>query len=51
LRQAERLRRLHPALPFVGDDVHLLFRGDARVVSTKDAIVEHGRALDRDYES
>ena len=49
-----KLRRLHPALPFVADEIHLLFRGDAHrtraFVITKDAIVAHGRALDGDYE-
>jgi hypothetical protein len=49
-----RLRRLHPALPFVPDEIHLLFRGDAHrtraFVITKDAIVEHGRALDDAHE-
>ena len=49
-----KLRRLHPALPFIADEIHLLFRGDAHrtraFVITKDAIVAHGRALDCDYE-
>ena len=27
--QEGRLRRLHPALPFIADEIHLLFRGDA----------------------
>jgi len=52
--QEGRLRRLHPALPFVADEIHLLFRGDAHrtraFVTTKDAIVAHGRALDGDHE-
>src|SRR5438128_1483414 len=52
--QNGRLRRLHPALPFIADEIHLLFRGDAHrtraFTVTKDAIVEHGRALDGDYE-
>jgi len=52
--QDGKLRRLHPALPFVSDEIHLLFRGDAHrtraFVITKDAIVAHGRALDCDYE-
>jgi DNA-binding transcriptional LysR family regulator len=52
--QDGRLRRLHPALPFIADEIHLLFRGDAHrtraFMITKDAIVEHGRALDDDYE-
>jgi len=52
--QERKLRRLHPALPFVADEIHLLFRGDAHrtraFVITKDAIVAHGRALDCDYE-
>jgi DNA-binding transcriptional LysR family regulator len=52
--QDGRLRRLHPALPFIADEIHLLFRGDAHrtraFVITKDAIVAHGRALDGDYE-
>jgi DNA-binding transcriptional LysR family regulator len=52
--QEQRLRRLHPALPFIADEIHLLFRGDAHrtraFVLTKDAIVAHGRALDADYE-
>jgi DNA-binding transcriptional LysR family regulator len=53
--QGARLRRLHPALPFIADEIHLLFRGDAHrtraFVTTKDAIVAHGRELDRDYEA
>ena len=52
--QERRLRRLHPALPFIADEIHLLFRGDAHrtraFLITKDAIVAHGRALDSDYE-
>jgi DNA-binding transcriptional LysR family regulator len=52
--QEGRLRRLHPALPFIPDEIHLLFRGDAHrtraFLITKAAIVEHGRALDGDYE-
>ena len=52
--QDGRLRRLHPRLPFIADEIHLLFRGDAHrtraFVITKDAIVAHGRALDADYE-
>lgn len=52
--QEGRLRRLHPALPFIPDEIHLLFRGDAHrtraFLITKDAIVAHGRALDADYE-
>ena len=52
--QDGRLRRLHPRLPFMADEIHLLFRGDAHrtraFVITKDAIVAHGRALDADYE-
>jgi len=52
--QKQRLRRLHPALPFIADEIHLLFRGDAHrtraFLITKDAIVAHGRALDSDYE-
>ena len=52
--QGGKLRRLHPALPFIADEIHLLFRGDAHrtraFVITKDAIVAHGRALDSDYE-
>jgi len=52
--QEGRLRRLHPELPFIADEIHLLFRGDAHrtraFVITKDAIVAHGRALDSDYE-
>ena len=52
--QDGRLRRLHPALPFIADEIHLLFRGDAHrtraFLITKDAIVAHGRALDGDYE-
>ena len=51
--QEGRLRRLHPALPFIADEIDLLFRGDAHrtraFVVTKDAIVAHGRALDGDY--
>jgi DNA-binding transcriptional LysR family regulator len=51
--QEGRLRRLHPALPSVADEIHLLFRGDAHrtraFVITKDAIVAHGRALDGDH--
>ena len=53
--QDKKLRRLHPALPFIPDEIHLLFRGDAHrtraFVITKDAIVAHGRALDGDYEA
>jgi DNA-binding transcriptional LysR family regulator len=53
--QGGRLRRLHPALPFIADEIHLLFRGDAHrtraFVTTKDAIVAHGRDLDGDYEA
>ncbi len=53
-QQEGRLRRLHPALPIIPDEIHLLFRGDAHrtraFVITKDAILEHGRALDADYE-
>jgi DNA-binding transcriptional LysR family regulator len=52
--QDGRLRRLHPSLPFVADEIHLLFRGDAHrtraFMITKDAIVAHGRALDGDFE-
>jgi len=52
--QDGRLRRLHPGLPFIADEIHLLFRGDAHrtraFVITKDAIVAHGRELDSDYE-
>jgi DNA-binding transcriptional LysR family regulator len=52
--QDGRLRRLHPELPFIADEIHLLFRGDAHrtraFVITKEAIVAHGRALDSDYE-
>jgi len=52
--QERRLRRLHPKLPFLADEIHLLFRGDAHrtraFLITKDAIVAHGRALDSDYE-
>ena len=52
--QERRLQRLHPALPFIADEIHLLFRGDAHrtraFLITKDAIVAHGRALDSDYE-
>jgi DNA-binding transcriptional LysR family regulator len=52
--QDGRLRRLHPGLPFIADEIHLLFRGDAHrtraFVITKDAIVAHGRTLDGDYE-
>jgi DNA-binding transcriptional LysR family regulator len=52
--QGGKLRRLHPALPFIADEIHLLFRGDAHrtraFVITKDAIVAHGRALDCEYE-
>ena len=52
--QDQRLRRLHPALPFIADEIQLLFRGDAHrtraFLITKDAIVAHGRALDGDYE-
>src|SRR5438094_658615 len=52
--QEGRLRRLHPELPFIADEIHLLFRGDAHrtraFVITKDAIVAHGRALDSDYD-
>ena len=52
--QDGRLRRLHPSLPFIADEIHLLFRGDAHrtraFLVTKDAIVAHGRALDGDYD-
>jgi DNA-binding transcriptional LysR family regulator len=52
--QEGRLRRLHPELPFMADEIHLLFRGDAHrtraFLITKDAIVAHGRTLDCDYE-
>jgi DNA-binding transcriptional LysR family regulator len=52
--QDGKLRRLHPALPYVADEIRLLFRGDAHrtqaFVTTKDAIVAHGRELDCDYE-
>lgn len=52
--QEGKLRRLHPQLPFMEDEIHLLFRGDAHrtraFVRTKDAILAHGRALDSDYE-
>src|SRR5262249_15725734 len=52
--QDGRLRRLHPELPYIADEIHLLFRGDAHrtraFLITKDAIVAHGRALDSDYE-
>jgi len=52
--QERRLRRLHPELPFIADEIHLLFRSDAHrtraFMITKDAIVAHGRALDCDYE-
>jgi len=52
--QGQRLRRLHRALPFIADEIHLLFRGDAHrtraFLVTKDAIVAHGRALDGDYD-
>ncbi len=52
--QERRLRRLHPELPFIADEIHLLFRGDAHrtraFMITKDAIVAHGRALDCDFE-
>jgi DNA-binding transcriptional LysR family regulator len=51
--QEGRLRRLNPKLPFMADEIHLLFRGDAHrtraFVITKDAIMAHGRALDGDY--
>jgi DNA-binding transcriptional LysR family regulator len=51
--QEGRLRRLNPKLPFMADEIHLLFRGDAHrtraFVITKDAIMAHGRALDSDY--
>ena len=53
-QQETRLRRLHPALPFIADEIHLIFRGDAHrtraFLLTKDAIVAHGRALDADYD-
>ncbi len=52
--QEKRLRRLHPELPYMADEIHLVFRGDAHrtraFLITKDAIVAHGRALDCDYE-
>jgi DNA-binding transcriptional LysR family regulator len=52
--QEKQLRRLHPELPYMADEIHLLFRGDAHrtraFLITKDAIVAHGRALDCDYE-
>ena len=50
----EVLERLHPELPFMADEIHLIFRGDAHrtraFVITKDAILAHGRTLDGDYE-
>ena len=52
--QEGRLRRLHPSLPFIADEIHLLFRGDSHrtraFLLTKDAIVAEGRALDAGYE-
>jgi DNA-binding transcriptional LysR family regulator len=52
--QETRLRRLHPELPFIPDEIHLVFRGDAHrtraFLITKDALVAHGRALDADSE-
>jgi DNA-binding transcriptional LysR family regulator len=52
--QDGKLRRLHPELPFIPDEIHLLFRGDAHrtraFVITKDAIAAHGRALDADFD-
>ncbi|MFL5246872.1 MAG: LysR family transcriptional regulator [Myxococcales bacterium] len=52
--QERRLRRLHPSLPFIPDEIHLLFRGDAHrtraFLVTKEALVEHARALDAAYE-
>src|SRR3954469_1963837 len=52
--QEGRLRRLHPALPFVADEIHLVFRGDAHrtraFLLTKDSIVAHGCAMDADFE-
>jgi DNA-binding transcriptional LysR family regulator len=52
--QEGRLCRLHPGLPFIADEIHLLFRGDAHrtkaFVITKDAIVAHGRAMDCEFE-
>jgi len=52
--QEGRLRRLHPDLPIMADEIHLLFRGDAHrtraFLITKDAIVAHGRTLDCEYE-
>src|SRR4051812_26564323 len=52
--QEGQLRRLHPELPFMADEIHLIFRGDAHrtraFVITKDAILAHGRTLDGDYE-
>ena len=50
--QEKKLRRLHPALPFIEDQIELLFRGDAHrtraFTVTKDAILAHGRQLDAD---
>jgi DNA-binding transcriptional LysR family regulator len=50
-----RLRRLHPALPFVHDVVYLAYRADVHrtraAMRLKEALVEYGRNLGRDEES
>jgi DNA-binding transcriptional LysR family regulator len=45
-----RLRRLHPALPFIEDTIYLIYRGDLHrtraALLLKEAIVQHGRRID-----
>lgn len=48
------LVRLHPALPFMPDRIHLLYRADLHrtraAMRLKDALVAHGRAMDATYD-
>jgi hypothetical protein len=50
-----RLRRLHPALPWMPDVVSLAYRADGHrthaAVRLQEALVEHGRHLGQDAES
>jgi len=50
-----RLRRLHPALPWVHDVIYLAYRADGHrtraALRLKDALIEHGRRLGADTES
>ena len=50
-----RLKRLHPALPWVHDVVYLAYRADGHrtraATRLKDALIEHGRRLGADEES